>query len=85
MYADDTQLYTSAHPDDLSSLLLETQKCCDYVGIWMHKTKLKLNNDKTEVLLYSIESKLSKVHISDIILGGTTLLFLIEQNLWGLH
>ena len=34
---------------------------------------MKLNNDKTEVLLCSTESKLSKVHISDITLGGTTI------------
>ena len=33
MYADDTQLYTSAHPDNLFSLLLKIQNCCDYVGI----------------------------------------------------
>ena len=63
------QLYTSAHPDNLSSLLLEIQNCCDYVEIWMHENKLRLNNDKTEVLLCSTESKPSKVHNSDITLG----------------
>ena len=73
VYADDTHLYTSAHPDNLSSLLLIIQNCCDYVGMWRHENKLKLNNDKTEVLLCSTESKQSKVHISDITLGGTTI------------
>ena len=73
MYADDTQLYTSAHPDNLSSLLLKIQNCCDHVVIWMHENKLKLNSDKTEVLLCSTESKLSKVKISNITLGGTTI------------
>ena len=56
----------------------------------MHENQLKLNNDKTEVLLCSTESKLNKVHISDITLGGgggggQPLLFLIKQNNWGLY
>ena len=72
MYAQVTQLYTSAHPDNLSSLLLKIQNCCDYVEMWIHENKLKLNNDKTEVLLCSTESKLSKVDVSNITLGGTT-------------
>ena len=39
----------------------------------MHENKLKPNNDKTEVLVCSTESKPSKVHISDIALGVTTI------------
>ena len=51
MYADDTQLYTSTHPDNLSSLLLKIQNFCNYVGMGMHENKLKLN----DVSLYSTE------------------------------
>ena len=36
----------------------------------MHENKLKLNNDETEVLLCSTDSKSSKVHIFDITVGG---------------
>ena len=36
----------------------------------MHENRLKLSNDKTEIFLCSTESKLSKVHISDITLRG---------------
>ena len=92
MHADDTQLYTSAQPDKLSSLLLKFQNCY-YVGIWMHENKLKRSNDKTEVLLCSTGSKLSKVQISDITLGGggggggggQPMLFLIKQKTWRLY
>ena len=73
MFADNTQLYTSALPHNLSSLLLKLQNCCDYVRIWMHKIKLKLNNDKTEVFPCSTETKLSKVHISYSTLVGITI------------
>ena len=59
MYAGDTQLYTSAHPDNLSSLLLKIQNCCDFVEIWMHKNKLKVNIDKTEVQSHRVKTKQS--------------------------
>ena len=82
-----THSFTLLHiQTTLSSLLLILQNCCDYVGVWRHENKLKLNNDKTEVLLCSTESKQSKVHISDITLGGgggggaQALLFLINQK-----
>ena len=39
----------------------------------MHENELKLNNDKTEVFQYSTKSKLNKVDISNITLGGTTI------------
>ena len=39
----------------------------------MHENKLKLNNERTEVLLCSTESNGSKVQISNITLGGTTI------------
>ena len=83
MYVDDTQLYTFAHPDNLSSLLLKIRNCCDYVGDWMHENQLKLNIDKTAVLLCFTESKPSKVDISNITLGGTTIVISDKANKLG--
>ena len=73
MYADDTHLYTSAQPDNLSLLLLKFQICCDYVGIWMHEDELKLNSENTEVCRIPQGQKLSKVDISNISFAGTTI------------
>ena len=49
-YADDTQLYLSVAPDDPSALdpLLS---CLSSIKYWMSENFLKLNEDKTEVLI----------------------------------
>ena len=49
-YADDTQLYLSVAPDDPSALdsLLS---CLSSIKYWMSNNFLKLNEDKTEVLI----------------------------------
>ena len=50
-YADDTQLYISGNVNEISNLLQVTEKCIEDVKIWMTSNKLKLNDDKTEVML----------------------------------
>jgi len=55
-YADDTQLYLSFDYNDPSSQLecLEAmQRCVSLVKYWMTQNKLKLNDDKTEVIFIS--------------------------------
>ena len=50
-YADDTQIFitlSKSEPEMALSLLLD---CLLDVGDWMRNSKLKLNPDKTEVLL----------------------------------
>ena len=51
MYADDTQLYKSLPSHADVSLLSTMELCINDVGNWMINNKLKLNKDKTEVLL----------------------------------
>ena len=56
MYSDDTQLYLSAAPNDLSMLVDRIEHCLLDVKDWMLTNKLKLNDDKTEVLLINPKS-----------------------------
>ena len=50
-YADDTQLYLSFKPSDTNKLA-SLQSCLqDITGLWMSLNFLKLNADKTEVLI----------------------------------
>ena len=51
MYADDTQIYKSIDPTQLPDLLKCFEKCIDNVKIWMNSNKLKLNENKTEIML----------------------------------
>ena len=49
-YADDTQLYLSFPPDSEEAVEV-LDRCLEAVGGWMRVNKLRLNPDKTEVLL----------------------------------
>ena len=50
-YADDTQLYFSLSPNDLSPL--DTLICCvEDVKNWMSTNFLQLNNEKTEIIVF---------------------------------
>lgn len=53
IYADDTQIYHSAPPHEIPSLILTMQSCIQKISSWMLSNKLKLNNDKTEVMLFN--------------------------------
>ena len=54
IYADDTQLYISFKPRDPDSLAMSIsniQNCFTEIKEWMTENLLKLNGDKTELLL----------------------------------
>ena len=51
-FADDTQLYTHTDPSDIDSTVQLMQECIGEVKSWMTFSKLKLNDDKTEALLF---------------------------------
>ena len=55
-YADDSQLYLSFSPNnrgDLDSAISTLQTCAADIRQWMTKTFLKLNEDKTEFVIFS--------------------------------
>ena len=74
LFADDTQLYDSALPKDLPSLSDNMSGCVENVSEWMEKSKLKMNDDKTEVLVVASSHRLKNennelnngLHVSDI-------------------
>jgi len=45
MYADDTQVYQSTDPSQLSALVKSVEHCIHDISTWMLSNKLKLNND----------------------------------------
>ena len=51
-YADDTQVYTDCAYDDVSSATKKLESCLIEVKKWMTENKLKINDDKTEIILF---------------------------------
>ena len=51
MYADDTQLYLSIEPNNSHVLMSTIEDCVNDVKNWMLMNRLKLNEDKTEIIL----------------------------------
>ena len=63
-YADDSQLYCPLTVDDGAMIQQEVsrmERCIDDVRSWMYANKLKLNEEKTEVLVVTKKSDVPKV------------------------
>jgi len=53
LYADDTQLHKSSSPNSVPTISNELHSCTCEIKDWMTQNQLKLNDDKTEALLFS--------------------------------
>ena len=73
VYADDTQLYitfkSSQEPAD--SCITTLEKCIQEIRSWMRQNFLKLNDEKTEFLLFGSRKQLSKVSLPFITIGDS--------------
>ena len=70
LYADDTQLYRPISTNDFDLMTDELSKCTDGINKWMNTNKLKMNNDKTELLLCGTHSKLNSVQAKSVKIGN---------------
>ena len=73
VHADDTQLYitfkSSQQPAD--SCITTLEKCIQEICSWMRQNFLKLNEEKTEFLLFGSRQQLSKVSLPFITIGDS--------------
>ena len=72
LFADDTQIYATFNIPDLQSTCDRTERCISDVQSWMAANFLKLNTEKTEILL--ISSRFGKVEhtLSSLNIAGAT-------------
>ena len=76
-YADDTQLCLSFKmTSDLYNAIvkceiLNLEKCLCDISVWMSQNKLKLNNDKTEIILFGSKKHLAELNIKSLSVAGT--------------
>ena len=71
-FADDTQLYRSSKPSDTQTAISELQNCIHGIRGWMTNNKLKLNDEKTEALLFHTKSSFSSNQKPSSILVGNS-------------
>ena len=58
-FADDTQLYRSSKPSHALHTINTIQNCIEGIRGWMLENKLKLNDEKTEAILFHTKSSFS--------------------------
>ena len=71
-YADDTQLYLLFQPNteaDQVEAVNVMERCIASIGNWMKLDKLKLNSDKTEIIVIGTKPQLQKIKFNHIKVG----------------
>lgn len=71
LYAYTTQLYISFKHDDKDLAITAMKNCITDIKNWMLKDKLRLNDDKTEIVLIGTKQQLSKVNMNTFNFGKT--------------
>ena len=64
IYADDTQLYISSKCDDPLATLPKLISCISDISAWMIKNRLKINDSKTEFIVFRTPQ--AKQHFSSL-------------------
>ena len=73
-YADDTQLYCPFTPGiDEFEVLSRLERCIEALHNWMHTNMLKLNDSKTEFIIFGTSASLEKVTTKSIKIGNITI------------
>ena len=75
VYADDNQLYCSSPSDQIDSLLDKISTSTDDINIWMSANKLKMNNEKTKILLCGTNARLKSVRPNTLKIGNNIIDF----------
>ena len=69
LYADDTQLYISFNISEADKAMEKMENCIEKVRIWMAENFLKLNEDKSEFLIFGSPHLLSKFKPTPLTIG----------------
>ena len=73
-YADDSQLYIKFNPKvntAATEALTKIENCLTDIEGWMHMNKLKLNNEKTEVILFTSKHNIRHIDLQNMAVNMT--------------
>ena len=70
-YADDTQIYIAVkpHQEDIDAAVESIEQCVTEIRSWMKTNSLKLNDSKTEVIVYGSAQQLKKITLESLCVG----------------
>ena len=68
-YADDAQQYITFQLSEMASAIYKTETCVSDIRQWMQNNKLKLNDEKTELLLITSPRLRPKMPLSSLQIG----------------
>ena len=82
-YANDTQVYVSTPAEDRSDAVDRLTSCIIRVRDWMARNRLKLNEDKTQVIWLGTRQQLNKVMVQTLELQNDAVPFSSVVNDFG--
>ena len=74
-FADDTQLHNSSVPSEFPTLALDLTDTVEDVANWMTKNKLKMNEQKTELINIGTKAKISQISTNSVTISGCKISF----------
>ena len=84
-FADDTQLHDSTKPSNIPSLAQDMKRSIDNVSDWMKGNKLKMNEEKTEIISIGTKSKLEQVTVHSLTFSDCEITFSKSVRNLGVH
>ena len=63
-YADDTQFYLAYSANDIETTKTQIVNVLNTLGNWLAQHKLKLNPDKTEIIVFSNDFQKLDIHVN---------------------
>ena len=84
-YGDDTEISDSAPPSNFTSAQSSIQFCISDTLSWMQSNKLKLNTEKTEMMLVGSSMRISSVGCESADIGGSCIPFQTTVTYLGVH
>ena len=74
IYADDSQIYITVTPaNDIANITSNIERCVADVSCWMSENKLKLNEGKTELIVFNGKRRGDPYADLSLTLGGNTI------------
>ena len=73
MLIDDTQLYSAFKSNEIDNAISDISSCTSDISNWRKQNKLKMNSDKTEIMLCGSTQKLKNIDIESVIIDDDSI------------